>query len=76
MLVPLLLAVNLVFMVALSIYHLKVNHTNIEAFRLKLSAGAQSKCATPKNFLLIPGANILHQILFLRAELNGSIYWK
>ena len=34
MLVPLLLAVNLVFMVTLSIYHLKVIHTNIGVFGL------------------------------------------
>ena len=67
---------NLVFTVALSIYHLVINPFKVGAFRLKLPAGAQSGCTIPKLFLLIQWTNILHQIWFLRAALNGTIYWK
>ena len=42
--------VNLVSMVTLSIYQLKVHHIHIGVFRVKLCADAQSECCTPKHF--------------------------
>ena len=62
--------VNFGSKVILSIYHLIISHINKDVFRPNLPRGAESGCTFRKVFLLIPWAQILHRIYFLRAVWN------